>query len=296
MPPNDPADPSDEIVGSWPSIDFDRLGLPPLGWLFIGGAMVVAVQRLRSIDGASLETVPLVLSAAAAATVVLLPVALLWRAPEAARTHRLLLAGLATGAVSELLRALISYPPLVPNGAPMVRTALDLIQAFCGPLGGLLVGLGLARLRTARLTRVRLLVAITSTYLAFDVGSSLIVFGGSQQPDWVNPLTAVLLLLRPLAAAFAVWVPVTAWFDEESPRAFWGFLALALPLGLVSRLVELPQAIVIVAFRSNALFLPGVTINAIVGMIVSLLALVAFARETPGQPGTRPTISRISAP
>ncbi|MHB8673678.1 MAG: hypothetical protein ACYDAK_08360 [Candidatus Limnocylindrales bacterium] len=287
MLPDDPADHSDEIVGSWLSIDF---------WLFIAAAMVVGVQHLRSIDGASLETVPLVLSAVAAVTVVLLPTALLWRARDAARTHRLLLAGLAAGAVSELLRAVISYAPLVPDGAPMVRTVLDLIQAFFGPLAGLLVGLGLVRLRTARITRVRVLVAIAATYVAFDVGSSLIVFGNSQLHDWVNPLTAVLLVIRPLAAAFAVWVPVAAWFDDEAPRAFWGLLALALPLSLLSRLIELPQAIVVVALRSNALFFPATTISAIVGAIVALLALVAFARETRDQPGTPATTPRISVP
>ncbi|MHB8459541.1 MAG: hypothetical protein ACYDB6_05660, partial [Candidatus Limnocylindrales bacterium] len=81
-----------------------------------------------------------------------------------------------------------------------------------------------------------------------------------------------------------------------APRAFWGLLALALPLSLLSRLIELPQAIVVVALRSNALFFPATTISAIVGAIVALLALVAFARETRDQPGTPATTPRISVP
>ena len=297
MRPDDPADHSDEIVGSWPSIDFARLGLPPLGWLFVVAAVFVAVQHLRWMDGGSLEAVPdEVFSTVAAVTIVLLPAALLWRVRAATRTHRLLLAGLAAGAVSELLRAVVSFAPFVSYGALFGGTVIGGVWPLFGPLGGLLAGLGLVRLRPAGVTRIRLLAAIATAYVALDVGSFAIAFAGSHPPGSIDPHSAVLLVIRPLAAAFAVWVPVAAWFDDEAPRAFWGLLALALPLNLLSRLTELPEAIVIVALRSNALFLPAVTIGAIVGAFVALLALVAFARETPVQPGTRATTSRISAP
>lgn len=275
----DPDRPS-EAVGSWPSIDLARFGLPPLGWLFVAAALLVGAQRLRWTAGAPLETVPSgIFSAVEAVTIALLPAALLFRAREAPLTHRLLLGGLAVGAIAEFVRAVMSFWPLVPGGESWRGTVLDAPWPLLGPLGSFLVGLGLLGLRTSRPTRMRILAAIALAYVAPHVVS--IGLADSQSVPSIDAYGAVLSVLWPVAAAFAVWVPVSSWLDGERPRAFWGLLALALPLSLVVRAFELPQAIAVVAFRSNALYLVGITLGAIVGAVVSLLALAAYAREMP---------------
>jgi hypothetical protein len=100
-------------------------------------------------------------------------------------------------------------------------------------------------------------------------------------PLSIDGYSAVLLVIVPLTTAFAVWVSASSWLDGERPRAFWGLLALALPLSLAARAFELPQVIAVAALRSNALLVVGVTVGAFVGAVVSLLALAAYARLTP---------------
>ena len=275
---DDPDTPS-EAVGSWPTIDLARLGLPRLGWLFVVAAAFVAVADLRSIQGPGTEYAPAILLSALAATgVVLLPAALLWRVSGAAGSHRLLLAGLACGAAAEIVVGVLRFWPLDPDGASSARAAFAAGRPLLDALGGLLVGLGLLRLR-AGAARLVLLAVIASIYVALAVSS--FVIGTTAAGILADPYNTAFLVIGPAAAAFAVWVSVAAWLDREPPRAFWGLLALAFPISLVSRVFALPWAIAAVELRSNALYLPGVTINGIAGAVIALLALVAFARCTP---------------
>ena len=94
------------------------------------------------------------------------------------------------------------------------------------------------------------------------------------------------LVLVAVVGAFAVWVPVSAWLDRDAPRAFWGLLALGFPLGLVARAGGLVQTIAMQAFASaglysSGLFVVATTLSALIGAIVAILALVAYAREMP---------------
>jgi hypothetical protein len=95
-----------------------------------------------------------------------------------------------------------------------------------------------------------------------------------------------LLVLVAAVGAFVVWVPVSAWLDRDTPRAFWGLLALAFPLGLVARAGGLVQTTAMQAFASaglysNGFFVAATTLGALVGAVVALLALLAYAREMP---------------
>jgi hypothetical protein len=165
-----------EAVGAWPSVDLAQLGLSPLGWLFIAGAALVGAQHLHAILGAPVETVPAaIFSGVAAVAIALLPGALLWRTPAATRTHRLLLAGLAAGAIAGLVRAVIAFWPSGPGGGSWRGTVLDGTWPLLGALGSLLVGLGLRRLRTRRPARLGLLAVIASAYIAVSVVPTWIV-------------------------------------------------------------------------------------------------------------------------
>lgn len=271
-----------EAVGSWKSIDLARLGLPPLGWLFVAGAVLVAAQHLRLGLAIPAEAIPpAILSGVTRVAIALLPAALLFRAPRAHRTHRLLLAGLAAGAIAELVRAVIAFWPSGPTGEAWRGTALDAAWPWLGPLGNLLVGLGLIRLRARRPPRFGLLAAIASAYLALGVVPTWIVVAASQPVASIDGYSALLFVTVPLTAAVAVWVPVSARLGREPPRAFWGLLALGLPLGLAARAFALAQTVTEAAPRMDALFVVSVTLGAFVGAVVSLAALGAYARLTP---------------
>jgi len=281
---DDPDIPS-EAVGSWPSIDLGRLGLPPLGWLFVAGAVLVAGQDLRSILAIPAEAIPPAIpSVLTRVAIALLPAALLFRAPRAHRTHRLLLAGLAALAIAELVRAAIASSPTGPSGEPWRGTALDAAWPWLGPAGNLLVGLGLIRLRARRPPRFGLLAVIALAYLALGVVPIWIVVAASPPVAPIDGDSALLLVTVPLTAAVAVWVPISAWLEREPPRAFWGLLALALPLGLAGRALDLAQAVTTTTFQPSAPLVAGVTLSAFVSAVVSLAALAAlaaYARLTP---------------
>ncbi len=275
----DPDTPT-EAVGSWPTIDLGRLGLPPLGWVFVATALFVVVARLRTIGGAPLDIVPaILLSAIEASVVVLLPAALLWRAHDAVRTHSLLLAGLALVAADRLMLATNQLSPLFQNDDG-TRSAVGLAWPLLLPAGGVLIGLGLLRLR-ARLDRLPVLAAIVVTYLGISLASYLIGAGTGT----LDAYDAALMVIVPAAAAVAVWVPVAAWLESDAPRAFWALLAIALPVGVISRLLTLLATIVGTSTQSNVLFVSMVTVNAFLGCLAALLALVAYARMTPGNTG-----------
>jgi hypothetical protein len=177
----------------------------------------------------------------------------------------------------------------------MVERLGTFLFALSWPLGGLgslLLGLGLLRLRVRR-TRVGLLVVIGALYVGLSVLTlGIIVAQVPQSYDLGVPngfVTAsgfVLLVLVAVVGAFVVWVPVSAWLDRDPPRAFWGLLALAFPLGLVARVGGFIQTIAMQAFASaglysSGLFVVATTLSALIGAIVAILALVAYAREMP---------------
>lgn len=270
-----------------------RLSLRPLGWLFVAAAVLVGAARLHAIVGEPAAMLPdMICSAVAAALVALLPAALVVRLPEAPRIQRLLFAGLALGAASEWAWATTFFWPSGPGVVEWLGTLLFALWWPLGGLGSLLLGLGLLRLR-ARRTRAGLLVVIGALYAGLSVLTIGIAVAQVPQsydlgvPDGiVIAADFALLVLVAAVSAFVVWVPVSAWLDRDAPRAFWGLLALAFPLGLVARAGGLVQTIAMTAFAStdaysNWLFLVATTLGALVGAVAALLALVAYARKTP---------------
>ena len=224
---DDPDTPT-EAVGSWPTIDLGRLGLPPLGWVFVAVALFVAATRLRTIGGAPADIVPdILLSSIQATVVVLLPAALLWRLPGAIRTHTLLLTGLALVAAAQLVMAANQLWPLF-HSDDGTRSTFDAAWPLLTPAGGILIGLGLLRLRVGA-DRLSVLAAIVVTYVGIGVASYLIGAGTGT----LHAYDVAILVIVPAAAAVAVWVPVAAWLESDTPQAFWGLLAVALPLGVI---------------------------------------------------------------
>ena len=275
---DDPDTPT-EAVGSWPTIDLARLGLPPLGWVFVATALFVGAVRLRTLSGAPFDIVPAILfSAVEAAVVVLLPAALLWRAHDAMRTHAILLTGLALIAADRLILGTNQLWPMFLSDDG-TRTAFGLAWPLLAPAGGVLIGLGLLRLRAGSM-RLPVLATIVVVYAGISVASYLIGAGTGT----LGAYDTALLLVVPAAAAVAAWVPVAAWLESDAPEIFWGLLAIALPLGVIARLLTLLATIVGTSTQSNVMFVPMVTVDSILGCLAALLALVAYARMTPHGP------------
>ncbi len=264
-----------------------RLELPAVGWLFVAAAVFVVVARLVRIAGSAPEMVTLyaIAPAIASALRVLLPAALLVRVPDAPRTQRLLFAGLATGAaVAWLHAAIFAWSPSMLTGNPSVWTVVPALLPPLEALAALLVGLGLLQLRARRSTRAGLLVVIVALELGFLLGQLGLAAAWAYQPLDLG-FTAVNALVA-AAGAFAAWVPVAAWLDRDPPRAFWELLALAFPLGLLAEAIGLTQTIAMTTSQpggrlSNDLFLVVTTAQALIGAVVSLLAIAAYARGTP---------------
>jgi hypothetical protein len=271
-----------------------RLGLTPLSLLFVVAAAAVAVGRGRLIaddlgTGGPLDVAVLSSVATIGETlVVLLPVALIWRIPTAAHTHRVLFAGLAVGALVEVLR----LGAFVAPGNPLDLTLHEVLESLAWlalPLGGLLVGLGLLRLRGGLATRRGMLVVIAFGYLVLNLvplGAALIG-GESIGVTWQSVVSQILV---PVTTAFVGWVAVDAWLDHEEPGRFWGLLALAVPLyvagAFVGQELLLWIAPPLAPDNFNSLGIASATFAEILALVSVALTGVALARLTPGANGS----------
>ncbi len=273
---DDPDTPT-EAVGSWPTIDLARLGLPPLGWVFVAAALFVGAVRLRTLSGAPFDIVPgIVFSAVEAAVVVLLPAALLWRVHDAMRTHALLLTGLALVAVDRLILAMNQLWPMIQSDDG-TRSAVGLAWPWLMPAGGVLIGLGLLRLRTGPI-RLPVLATIVAVYVGIGVASYLIGAGSGT----LDAYDAALLIIVPVGrSGCGMGAGCSVAGVGHAAGIFWGLLAIALPLGVIARLLTLVATIVATSTQSNVMFVPTVTVNSVLGCLAALLALVAYARMTP---------------
>ncbi len=273
--------------------DLGPLGRHPQRLIFIVAAAGLALGRVWLIlrvldDGLPLDIVAHALVSAATDTVVvLLPAALLWRLPTAARTHRTLLAGLALGAMVELFRLGAALATTYGNQLP--GPDLNTVASLVLPVASLLVGLGLLELRGGKTTRRGLLVVIASLYLAVSlvpIGADLIA-NEAIAPTWLSP---VLLIVAPLLAAFAGWVSADAWFAGDRPTRFWGLLALGVPLFVIAAVVSqggwalMTWAIPVDPVAVNDLGYVTSTLGEIFSLIAAGLAFVAYARLTPSPP------------
>ena len=205
--------------------------------------------------------------------------------PDAPTRRRPLFFGLAAMAMTEWWQAaLFAWSPTQLTANESVWMVLSYMQVLLGILAPLLVGLGLLRLRPAGATRPWLLVAIVGLalgLLGLRVGMIAI---------WTQPSFDLVALgpgvLLTAAGGVATWVPVSAWLDHDPPREFWGLLAVGFPLGLVAGALGLAQTLAMVSgppmvLSSDGLFLSATTLDALVGIAISILAIVAYARLTP---------------
>jgi hypothetical protein len=279
-PAIDDADTPSAAVGSMPPVDLARVG-GPLALVFVVGAAFVVAQRSGWIGpGPNPLSAALALGTFASVARVLLPAALLVRAPDAPRTHRLLFAGLAVGAAAEVLRSAVHVWVLPGGTDDPVWVTLDIAGDGLIALGGLLVGLGLIRLRPRAPGRTWLLVAIAVAYVAFAYAPDRAVALATSS-DYSLGYGVPLYVAWLLASAFVAWVAVGAWLDRESPRAFWGLLALALPLTLLAGAVDSVVAVATIVRGPSDLWSSGSTLVLALDALVAASALVAFGRLTP---------------
>jgi hypothetical protein len=290
-PTTDQPDRTTEVVGAFTLADLGPLGRRPLSLIFIVAAAGLALGRASFISsdlgiGGPLDVAAFAaVSAVTETVVVLLPAALLWRVPAAPRTQRTLLAGLALGALVEVLRLGSALASWSFSEAP-VGSALNTLAWLVLPVASLLVGLGLLRLRDGRMTRRGMLVVIAGVYLVLSLvplGAELV----GNAPVFVTWVFLVSGILVPLLAAFAGWVPVDAWLAGERPSRFWGFLALSVPLHIAGALVgegwSLPAWVTLPADPAavNGIATASATLGEILALGAVSLAFVAYARLTP---------------
>lgn len=256
-----------------PFVWFNRVGLPPLGWLFLLGAVLVAALQVELALRGSVDPAPTLLSLLSGTGLTvrtLLPAALLWRVPAVQRINPLLLAGLAIIALGVVARV---ASQALRVDATVLRVVWD-TSLVAETAALLLVGLGLLRLRHGRTTRPWLLVLLAAVYLAallVDVTRPGVV---------LDPLGVGRVVVATVLLAFVGWVPLAAWLDRQTPRAFWALLSLAVPLELFR--LGVGQAAWLLS-REQLVELSGVIglVLSGVGAIVVLAALVAYGKYTP---------------
>ena len=286
VPPSGVADLRPDAVPPGP--EFALPALRPLGWLFVVGAVLLVVVRLRLSISAPTWLAAGLPNDLAEGLAALLPAALLFRLPDAPRTQPLLFAGLAIGAALEWASAAQQYlPPELGVATPLaagLAIGLDLAMAAAS----LAVGLGLLRLRRQGPTRGWLL----GVFVAIDVGYMLAELGlpaaAAHQvlltPSWL--LAFLLFALVGSASALASWVAVSAWLDRDTPRAFWTLLALGFPLGLLAKAASLGTLIPLLTpplgdIGGNGLYLAAIALSGLFGAAGTLLALLAYSRAAP---------------
>ncbi len=280
-----------------------RIPTTALDLVFLAAAFVVIAWWTKTIAAALAEpNVPLmavptaVLDEATAVVVALLPVALLWRAPHAPGTHPWLLTGLAVGAAYECFSVVGGLWQVDVS----ISTPLSTLQSalpYLHPVGIALVGVGLLAIRTGKPRRLRLLAALVGLYVAIElVPAATIATSGALGSDplwgsaiqWVGILTAI-------TSGFAVWVAVGTWLDREAPVAFWGLLALALPLRLVAAIITVPQDILVLTFQGSLPEIAG-TVVSLTYAVAVLLAFVAYARYLPQTASSVPARGPAASP
>ncbi len=289
-PLEDPIRPS-EVVGALSLADFGPLTRAPMRLAFIVAALLVAAGKTLMIRGDLADGMPLdvvaysALLAAGSVLTVCLPALLLWHVPDARRTHRLLLAGLILAAATELLRFASSGIPATPDYSAF-RPALNNVGLGVAPIGFVLVGLGLLRLRHHGPTRRGLLVVLATLFLV--VALLPVGVGLTSEGLTVDPLPFVLSsICKPIAAAFAAWVAIDAWLDQEEPRTFWTLIAAALPIQVLAGLfgigLELPALLAPPSDPDtlNTLAFASLAFGAILVLSALVLAGVAYGRCTP---------------
>lgn len=276
----DPDTPT-EAVGTLRLPNPEAFGLSWPVLAFVAGAVIVAFLRLDTFRSTLNDPVPWLMFAIVSIATVLLPAALLLRVHDAARTHSVLLGGLAVGSILVVLRAVATSEPVLGSEAMTTwRGLLDVIMRVSAIVGTVLVGLGLLRLSPATVGRVRRIAVVAVIYVAVTYVPLLITLTIGQI-EVTDPLGSLVLPGVGVAATgFTTGVAVVAWFDRAEPRRFWGLLATAM---LVYVAFSVLSAVWWLGFLRPS---PGgqsvvYGIFAFAEALVACLALVAYLRYTP---------------
>ena len=255
-------------------------------WVFIGGAVVVVLVHLSHVgqEPGGLLVASAVLSALVAGLGALLPAALLVRIPEAPRTQRLLLAGLAGQAVAVWGWAIFPVLLTGPARPDWSATAAFAILYGAAVVASICLAVGLLRLRRPGVRRVWLLAVIAVLQLGFTVVQAALP-AATVHLSFVSPMLVPIAVLT-VAAAFAAWVPVDAWLGRERPRPFWALLALGFPLGLVAGALGVWKTLEMLRPSGTGLtadtpFWVASMLVSLIGIAANVLALAAYARLTP---------------
>lgn len=266
--------------------------LPTLGWLFVVLAAAQAILVGQSLH-LQVQLVPalvvngdssaggVILRMITTAARVLLPAAILYRAPTAWRTHRLLMLGAVLVAAWTIGIEVFFWFVDQAQDVAVLEAASTIAQwgTVIHIAGLLLLGVGLARLRSrAASSRANVVRAIA--VLIAVLPPILVDFG--PHPGLALPLAPIAgELLTALATGYLLSVPLGAWLDGEPPHRFWmglGILSLALLAIIGTQLVQL-----LLADRSAGNYFItgfGIPIELVVA-VSAVVTLVLYARALP---------------
>jgi hypothetical protein len=282
-------------IGELEPVDLDGASafhLPTLGWLFAVLAGVQAILVGQSLH-LQVQLVPaLVVTGDSSAgaiflrlittvATVLLPAAILYRAPMAWRTHRLLLVGAMLVAAWTVGMQVLFWFDNQSQEVAVLETTSTIAQwgAVIHIAGLLLLGVGLAHLRqhpaSERANVVRLVAVLVAVLPP-------IIINIGPHPGPALPLLPIAgELLTALAAGYLLSVPLGAWLDQEPPHRFWmvlGILSLALLAIIGTQVVQL-----LLTDRSTGTYFIdgfGIPIELVVA-VSAVVTLALYARALP---------------
>jgi hypothetical protein len=281
---------NDAIVGNIETpIRDEQRSLPALGWLFVAMAALQALLMLSALHfdvklvpgltvsadtGAPAGLLRMVASVAS----VLLPAAILYRAPAAIRMHPLLLIGAAVIATWTVATEAVLWSIRQVNNFGPIETVVNLLPtgAILHVAGILLLGIGLARAR-GRGPSARAVIAML---VAVGVAVTPAALTYAQFGALATDIRFVMLdLAMALATGFLLAVPLGAWIDGVRPRPFWAVLALVSLAGLAVSVLSAIQ----LATRDTAtsFFIDAFGTQIWVAAFASLATLTIFALALP---------------
>jgi hypothetical protein len=269
----------------------DEVDLPPIGWFFVVIAAVDLLGQVILVNPSLDGWIYLALQGLTSVGTALLPAALLYGMPDAARTHRLLLAALGALAVFELavtgVLVFVRLHGLAADEIDTINTVSLVIEALIAA-SYVFYGLGLGRLRGSPPSRNTRWILAVLVFGQAAVAAITVLPGPSDgtAQDALEWWFFVISIAGAAATGYAGWVAVTAWVDRVEPRRFWMVLALA----ALASFAAVVAADVVAQIGVRDLVDSGITEDAITLLAVaSFTAIVAtnyaFAQLLPaGQP------------
>jgi hypothetical protein len=224
-------------------VDLDRAAafhLPTLGWLFVLLAVVQAVL-VGQLLYLQVQLVPalivngdssaggIILRLIATVATVLLPAAILYRAPTAWRTHRLLLLGAMLVAAWTVASEADWWVVNQLQDVMALERASTIAQwgTIINLAGLVLMGVGLARLRQHPPSPRANAVSVVAMLIAGLIAILPILVGFGPDPGLELPLAPIASwLLTALATGYLLSVPLGAWLDREPAHRFWMVLGV----------------------------------------------------------------------